>query len=487
MPAKERALGWIWRPGIGRRIAAAMILSLIVIQAQFAFQVWLFMEPEVRLTGARWLAKQTSNFAAEIFSQPASERENKAKQLSSLLAVTWSREKPIQNSDVSHDPMFASMSATIKATLETQIQTVEVYDAGFSVAAPFQRIKTQVIPPSIGASLSTRPFNSNEAEALIPASLQIAVQGSDGSWISVSFIEASAGDSKYFIPLLPLIGGGVIIVVISTWLTRRMVAPLDRLVEAADQIGKTRDFISISDRGLHEFGVVARAFEDMQRRLLLFVKERTQMLAAISHDLRSSLTRMRISAEQFDNDDDRNAIVSEIADMTTMVDTTLVFASGEINEAATQSIDLAALLISLVDETADEGYDCSYLGPDHLEFVGRRMSLKRAFRNLIDNAVKYGKVARVVLKQRSEHIEVSISDNGAGIPDNRVEEAMAPFKRLDQARSAETPGTGLGLTIVRDVILSHGGSIGFKTQDGQGFTVTLLLPKQVRTHLSDVS
>jgi len=477
MPAKERTLSWVWRPGIGRRIAAAMILSLVAIQAQAAFQVWLFAEPELRLTGARWLAEQTSGFATEIFSQPVSDRETKAKQLSSLLSVTWSKERPIDKSDTGRESIFGRMSATIKAALGQNIRTVEVYDAGFAVVAPFQSIKTQVVPPSVSASLSTWPLTSNEPETLIPASLRIAVQGIDSSWISVSFAESAVGGFNYLIPLLPLIGGGLIIAIISTLLARRIVAPLDRLVEAADQIGKTRDFVAVPDRGLHEFGVVARAFEEMQRRLLLFVKERTQMLAAISHDLRSSLTRMRISAEQFDTDDDRNAIMSDIADMTTMVDTTLAFASGETSEGATQRLDLAALLISLVDEAADKGSNCSYVGPDHLEITGRPMALKRAFRNLIDNAVKYGLVARVSLKVLPEHIEVSISDDGPGIPDDRIDEAMAPFRRLDQARSAEIPGTGLGLTIVRDVILSHGGSISLKTQDDRGLTVTILLHK----------
>lgn len=470
-------MSWVWRPGIGRRIAATMILSLIAIQAQAAFQVWLFAEPEVRLTGARWLAEQTSNFAAEIFSQPVSDRETRARQLSSLLSVTWSKERPITRSDKGQESVFPRISATIKATLGQTIRTVEVYDAGFAIVAPFQSIKTQIIPSSISGSLSTLPLTSNEPETLIPASLRIAVQGIDSSWMSVSFAESAVGGFNYVIPLLPLIGGGLIIAVISTLLARRIVAPLDRLVEAADQIGKTRDFVAVSDRGLHEFGVVARAFEEMQRRLLLFVKERTQMLAAISHDLRSSLTRMRISAEQFDTDDDRNAIIPEIVDMTTMVDMTLAFASGETSEGATQRLDLAALLISLADEAADDGNDCSYIGPDHLEIAGRSMPLKRAFRNLIDNAVKYGLAARVSLKETPEHIEVRISDNGPGIPGDRVEEAMAPFRRLDQARGAEIPGTGLGLTIARDVILSHGGSISLQTGDKGGLTITIHLHK----------
>ncbi|MBR1132786.1 HAMP domain-containing sensor histidine kinase [Bradyrhizobium iriomotense] len=454
-----------------------MVLSLVVIQAQAAFQVWLFAEPEVRLTGARWLAEQTSHIATEIFSQPVAERAAKSKQLSSRLSVTWSKERPTNKPDKSQEPIFARLGATIKTMLGQNIRTVEVYDAGFSVVAPFESLKTKLEPPSIGLSLGSWPLTSGEPETLVPASLRIVVQGVDNSWISVSFAEPTVAGFNSFVPLLPLIGGGLIIAVISTLLTRRIVAPLDRLVEAADQIAQTRDFVAVSDQGLHEFGVVARAFEDMQRRLLLFVRERTQMLAAISHDLRTSLTRMRISAEQFDNDDDRNGIMSEIDDMTAMVDTTLTFASGEASEGTTQPIDLAALLISLVDEAADKGHDCSYVGPDHLEIAGRLIPLKRAFRNLIDNAVKYGLAARVSLEASSGQVEVSISDNGPGIPEHRLEEAMAPFRRLDQARSAKIPGTGLGLTIVRDVILSHGGSISFKTQDDRGFTATVLLPK----------
>ncbi|MBW7971230.1 HAMP domain-containing sensor histidine kinase [Bradyrhizobium sp. BR 10289] len=475
MPAKEHALSWIRRPGIGRRIAAAMVLSLLAIQFQGGLQVWLLSEPHLRMTGARWLADQTSSLAAGIFAQPVSDREGKASQSSSLLTVTWSREKPIESSN-GPDPTFARLSATVKAALGNNVRSVEVYDAGFSVGGPFRAIKTQVLPASVAPSLGTSPLTSSEPDILVPASLRILVQGDDNTWISVSFAETVGGLSNA-LPLLPLIGGGLIIALISTLLTRRIVAPLDRLVEAADQIGKTRDFVAVSDQGLYEFGVVARAFEDMQRRLLSFVKERTQMLAAISHDFRSSLMRMRISAEQLETDDDRDAILSEIADMTAMVDTTLAFASGETTEAATQPMDLAALLISLVDEATDNGHDCSYTGPDHLEIVGRLIPLKRAFRNLIDNAVKYGAVARVSLKADREHIEVSISDDGPGIPHDRTEEAMAPFRRLDQARSAKIPGTGLGLTIVRDVVLGQGGSIRFRTKDGSGFTVVILLPK----------
>ncbi|SFJ28379.1 sensor histidine kinase [Bradyrhizobium sp. cf659] len=453
-----------------------MALSLVAVQSQAIFQVWLFSEPQIRMTGARWLAEQTSSLAAEIFARPALDRASKATQSSSLLSVTWSREKPIDKSDNGQNPTYARLGATIKAALGDGIRTVEVYDAGFAVAPVVQTIKTQVVPASVGASLGATPMAPSEPEALVPASLRIAVQGSDSSWVSVSFAE-SVGGLNHALPLLPLIGGGLIIAIISTLLTRRIVAPLDRLVEAADRIGKTRDFVSVSDQGLYEFGVVARAFEDMQRRLLSFVKERTQMLAAISHDFRSSLMRMRIAAEQLDAEDDCNAMMSEISDMTAMVDTTLAFASGETTEATTQPMDLAALLISLVDEATDNRHDCSYDGPDHLEIVGRLISLKRAFRNLIDNAVKYGAVARVKLTAGGQHIEVGISDDGPGIPDDRTDEAMAPFRRLDHARSAKIPGTGLGLAIVRDVVLSHGGSIGFKTDDGTGFTVTILLPK----------
>ena len=159
-----------------------------------------------------------------------------------------------------------------------------------------------------------------------------------------------------------------------------------------------------------------------------------------------------------------------------MVESTLALASGEARLTPNQPTDIAALLISLVDETSDAGQTCWYLGPDHIETMGHPVSLKRAFRNVIDNALKYGKAARVSLQAEASRLKIFVEDDGPGIPEARMEDVFAPFRRLDPARGHETVGVGLGLTIARDVIQSHGGTITLVNRAGGGLTVVLQIP-----------
>ena len=276
----------------------------------------------------------------------------------------------------------------------------------------------------------------------------------------------------------PLLAGGLIIAFVSTWLARRLVAPLDRLVAAADRIGTAREPMRVATEGLHEFAAVARAFEDMQQRLLKFVDDRTRILAAISHDLRSSLTRLRLVSEQGAGDVDRAALSAEIDDMQSMVESTLSFASGEAQLVPNRLTDIASLLISLVDEAADAGNACAYEGPDHIETMGHPVSLKRALRNVIDNALKYGGPACVGLTLAQNWITITVDDSGPGVAEESREDVFAPFRRLDPARGHATPGVGLGLTIARDVVQSHCGTIVLTNSPQSGLRVMITLPRR---------
>jgi signal transduction histidine kinase len=220
----------------------------------------------------------------------------------------------------------------------------------------------------------------------------------------------------------------------------------------------------------------------MQQRLIRFVGDRTQMLAAISHDLRSSLTRLKIATEGALPDnayaDDREAILAEIIDMEAMLELTLSFATGEAMAVPNRPIDVAALLISLVDNAVDNGKRCDYKGPNHSETIGHPISLKRAFSNLIDNAVKYGAAAHVSLVTDASTLRIAIADDGPGIPPELVEEAFKPFRRLDPARSEVVRGSGLGMTIARDAVQSHGGIIWMQNGADDRFTVIVELPRR---------
>ena len=165
--------------------------------------------------------------------------------------------------------------------------------------------------------------------------------------------------------------------------------------------------------------------------------------------------------------------------MQSMLESTLAFATGEASLAPSQPLDVAALLISLVDGAADLGRPCDYRGPDHCETVGHPVSLKRAFSNLIDNAVKYGGAAHVSLTDGPTSLRVTIVDDGTGIPPALMEEAFLPFRRLDPSRSGELRGAGLGLTIARDAVHSHGGAIRLGNGARSGLVVTVELPKRM--------
>ncbi len=197
----------------------------------------------------------------------------------------------------------------------------------------------------------------------------------------------------------------------------------------------------------------------MQRRLKRFVDERTRMLAAISHDLRTPLARLRLQAEFIPDGDLREGMLANIDSMRDMLAETLSFAEGDASSDTSALFDLASILISLCDEASDAGAQAEYKGPNHATACGRRMAIRRMFSNLIDNAVRYGGVARVSLGERGSDWVVTIADTGPGIPPELFEKAFEPFQRLKSSRSRETGGTGLGLSIARDIALAHGGQI----------------------------
>lgn len=468
---------WLRRPSLSRRIAIAMILSLIAIQGQAFLQIRIFSDPELRFMGTRWLAEVTKAAATHTFALPADQRADRQTYRNGDVAIDllWSRERPARALDTTGSPIAARLRATLADLLGDTALTIRVSATMLSYRFPTNAFRLVVVPRSDIARFGSSPVRADEPDVLIPAGVHIAVQGRDGTWLAVEPI--GTGDSAFgaTLPYVPLLVGGLIIALVSTLTARHLTAPLDHLVVAANRVGVSREPVNVPKQGLHEFASVAQAFEDMQMRLLRLVDDRTEMLAAVSHDLRSSLTRLRLVAEGIREESEHHALTAEIEDMQDMLDSTLAFASGEARAVPNQRVDIAALLISLVDEAADVGEPCTYAGPDHAEVIGHPVALKRAFRNLIDNAIKYGGTARISITVEAERVAVAVEDDGPGIPAARIEEAFAPFRRLDAART--TPGAGLGLTIARDVIQAHGGAIFAERRRTGTFSIVASLPK----------
>jgi signal transduction histidine kinase len=231
-------------------------------------------------------------------------------------------------------------------------------------------------------------------------------------------------------------------------------------------------------RAPREVGAIGAALEQMHSRLRRYVDDRTRMLAAVSHDLRTPLTRLRLRAESIPEAEERNKATADIDEMERMIAETLAFARADALEAKPERFDLAALVQTLVDERSDLGATVAYDGPASLTVEGRPGALKRAIANLVDNAIAYGGRADVALHAAADRLEVVVRDDGPGIPEPEREKVFAPFYRLESSRSRSTGGTGLGLAVARDIARAHGGDVVLESGAPRGLRARLSLPRQ---------
>ena len=245
---------------------------------------------------------------------------------------------------------------------------------------------------------------------------------------------------------------------------------------ARTRLGRDVDAPPLRAHGPLEVERAALAFNLMQERLQKFIHDRTQMLAAISHDLRTPLTRLRLRAELIEDEELQRKTIADLEDMQRMIEATLSFARNEAEVEKPAALDLAALLQTVCEEAADAGVSVEYLGPAHAACFGRPTALKRAFANLVDNAVKYGERARVTLETASASLVATIEDDGPGVPTGELDRVFEPFYRLETSRSRETGGTGLGLALVRAAIAAHGGDVVLGNRPEGGLRATVTLP-----------
>lgn len=267
------------------------------------------------------------------------------------------------------------------------------------------------------------------------------------------------------------------VIAVSLLAVRLVTRPLQRLAEAADAFGGDLESPPLPETGPTETRRAAEAFNRMQERLRRLIAERGRALAAVSHDLRTPLTRMRLRAELVDDEALRAQINADIDDMQAMVESTLDYLRGLRENEAVQAIDIGALLASLVADEQALGHPVTLAGSAAAPYVGRVSTLKRALANLIDNAVKYGHSARIVIADNATELRLSVEDGGPGIAEADLARVVEPYVRLEASRSRETGGVGLGLTIARDAALLHGGRLVLENPAAGGLRATLLLPR----------
>jgi signal transduction histidine kinase len=358
---------------------------------------------------------------------------------------------------------------------EVRILTHEQQKAllkGEKMAQSSAGTETSSFPKRLQQQLASLPLSEVD-----PPGLLISAHLADGRWLNVG-LGINPPLSRWALPTffsMVLAAGSICIIVV--FMVKRITRPLQRLAEAAELVGRGEAITPVSEDGPVDIQQTIHAFNRMYDRLQRFVQDRTRMLAAISHDLRTPITSLRLQAELITDEEAKEKLLNTLEEMQRMTEATLAFARDEASTEPSRSVDLAALIDSLCQDLADLGMDVNCEAMDKTPYTCRPVSLKRALRNLIENAVTYGHRARVELRQAEGDFQILIRDDGPGIPDQDRERVFQPFVRLEESRSHATGGIGLGMAIARSIVRQHGGDITLAKEEPQGFCVTVHLPQ----------
>lgn len=312
-------------------------------------------------------------------------------------------------------------------------------------------------------------------EHFLVAPFKVAVRRPDGAWVV-------AEPKPSFTPsvwqqriILGLFLSTLALAPIAYLLARRLAMPIAVFASAAERLGRDPRAPPLVLRGPAEIGTAVRAFNDMQERLARYVEDRTAMVGAIAHDLRTPLTRLRFRVEQAP-ESVRGKMEADIAEMEAMVAGTLAFVRDATRPTARTPLELSSLLESLADDMGETGLDVSVERAERVILVGDPLALRRLFNNLLDNAVKFGCRARIRVFSDSDFAVVEIEDHGPGLPEKELDRVFEPFYRREASRSRETGGIGLGLAVVRSIARAHGGDAALENRPGGGMIARVRLP-----------
>lgn len=301
----------------------------------------------------------------------------------------------------------------------------------------------------------------------------------DGSWLNVRAARFAVvgGHGAGFWPSLSVMAVGIVLV--SVFVVRSLTAPLRDLAAAADAMDPNGGGADLPEGGPAEVRHTAAAFNRMRARIRRMFEEQTRALAAMSHDLMSPIARLKLRVDALDDPELRRRFARDLAEMEAMARATLDFLRGEAETEAPRRFDLAATLRTICDDLADRGAAVAYEGPDQLATEGRHLALKRAFANLVENAVRHGgSAARVALRPAGpgREIVVEVEDEGPGIPEAELGRVCEPFYRVDKARGRDTGGSGLGLAVAKAAVERHGGRLVLRNRSGGGLSAVVTLP-----------
>jgi len=308
----------------------------------------------------------------------------------------------------------------------------------------------------------------------------LAVRLNDRSWLVFTVPSRIWGVSRAARWAIWLSFLAVSIAVATALAARQFSRPVQQLAAAVHQFGIDPQAPPIPETGPKELRQVISTFNAMQAQIQKFVAYRTMMLAAISHDLRSPLTRMRLRGELIEDPEQQARLFRDVDEMQTMVDGALALFRDDAIAEATTTFDLSHVLLTIANDCANQKVDVAYTGPAHAVYHGRPFALKRAVTNLVENAIKYGTAPEIELFFEGAGFVLLVRDRGPGIPHEALENVFRPYYRLDRSRNRATGGVGLGLTVAQAIIQGHGGEITLTNRPEGGVEARVTLPMRAR-------
>jgi signal transduction histidine kinase len=439
--------------------AAAILLALFV---STVATVWLFqVEDELRTARANIdiLFDRVADAAPTIEEAPPALRAE--------LLITLAR--PTRQLTLDEAPMVAA-GAERDAEAEARIAALV---SSRSSRGP-REVRVRRVLPAEAARFATPPRAGATNMTLRPVSLMISIRAGAG-WLNVLY-RAPESPLRYWPALLSGMVAAAVMILATLWTRARFATPLQRLTEAAIALRRGEPVRLIPEGGPPAMRAAAQSFNAMSQRLTATLENQRAIMTAVAHDLRTPIASMRLRAEFIADEEERIRLLQTLDEMQTMAEAVLSAARADRTGEAARPVDLTALAESLAEDMMEMGGEVSFDSGPAVRCVCRTNEVRRALRNLLENAMRYGKRARVSVSADKLNAMVRVEDDGPGIPPGELERVFEPFARLETSRSAQTGGYGLGLSIARWIARGHGGDITLANRPGGGLRATLILP-----------
>lgn len=438
------------------RVVAVLFGGLVLVLA-IGVAAYLRERAEVlQQAGTAGMARQIADAVRVLDAQSPDVRARTAASLATASLEVRLEPAPSASGSAAHGPHAARLEALLEGYLGNRREI---------------RVGGMAMPPMAmgrGPMPHAMPF-------MRPASIDVRLR--DGTWASFTYSAPPlrvAWPAHLFVEAIALM---LLVIAVSVLAVRRATRPLAVLASAADELGANIHRAPLPETGPDEVRRAARAFNSMQARLKDYIEDRGRILAAIAHDLKTPLALLRLRVEALTEDAGLKAkFEGDVQRMERLVAETLDFVRTLDRPGAAQPVDMLALLESLKADSASLGWQMEVTGTAR-PYPGRVQALQRCVTNLVENAVRYGKRARIALEDADDALRIRIRDEGPGIPQAELERVFEPFYRVEASRSRATGGTGLGLAIARTIARAHGGNVTLRNAEGGGLEALLTLPR----------